>query len=176
MPSQSAVLSAIGPDRPGLVDQIAAVIHDAGGNIADSRMAILGGEFALILLFSGTPAAVAKVRKSLGPAAKRLKLTWTLSPTRAEARARPFLPYRMRVTGLDHPGIVHRVTSALAKLGVNVASLDTDLTPAPVSGAPLFVLTADLQVPVDLASAELRKALDLVCEVETLDFTLEVKA
>ena len=176
MPSQSAVLSAIGPDRPGLVDQIAAVIHGAGGNIADSRMTILGGEFALILLFSGSAPALAKIKKNMGPAAKRLKLAWTLQTTSAGTRSKPFIPYRLRVTGLDHPGIVHRVTSAVAKLGVNVASLDTDLTPAPISGAPLFVLSADLQVPVDLAAAELRKALDLVCEVETLDFTLEVKA
>ena len=44
------VLTAVGPDRPGLVNALASLIRDAGANIEDSRMAILGGEFAVILL------------------------------------------------------------------------------------------------------------------------------
>ena len=176
MPAQHAVLSAVGPDRPGIVDRISALIHDAGGNIADSRMSILGDVFALVLLFSGSPAAVAKVKKSLGPVAKKLDLTWTLRPAGKAAKGRAFLPYRLQVTGLDHPGIVHQVSAALAGQGVNVASLDTRLTAAPVSGSPLFVFEADLQVPTDLAAPDLRRALDRVCAAGALDYTLEMKA
>ncbi len=176
MPPQHAVLSAVGPDRPGIVDRISALIHDAGGNIADSRMSILGDTFALVLLFSGSPAAVAKVKKSLGAAAKKLDLTWALRPAGKGAKGKAFLPYRLNVTGLDHPGIVHRVSAALAGQGINVAALDPRLTSAPMSGSPLFVLEADLQVPTDLAAPELRRALDRVCSQETLDYTLEMKA
>jgi len=171
---QNAVVSAIGTDRPGIVDRISALIHEAGGNIEESRMAILGGDFALILLFSGGEAAIGRVKKGLPAAAKRLGLSWTLKETQPKRKSGPVHVYRLKVRGIDHPGIVHRVSAATAALGVNVASLDTRLEEAPMSGAPVFVMTADLQVPLDLPSGDVRRALEAVCSGEVLDFTLEV--
>ena len=43
------------------MSEIASAIHTAGANLEDSRMAILGGEFALLLLLSGSEAAAASV-------------------------------------------------------------------------------------------------------------------
>ncbi|MBM3890900.1 MAG: glycine cleavage system protein R, partial [Verrucomicrobia bacterium] len=43
---QYLVVSAVGQDRPGIVDRISEFILDHDCNIEDSRMAILGGEFA----------------------------------------------------------------------------------------------------------------------------------
>ena len=40
------ILTAIGPDRPGLVDELAAVLHGAGANISDTW------RFGLILTYS----------------------------------------------------------------------------------------------------------------------------
>ncbi|HVR28743.1 MAG TPA: ACT domain-containing protein [Thermoanaerobaculia bacterium] len=39
----------LGPDRPGLVDALAALVTRHGGNWLESRMASLAGEFAGIL-------------------------------------------------------------------------------------------------------------------------------
>ena len=47
------VISALGDDRPGIVNDLSTVILEYGCNIADSRMSVLGGEFALILLVAG---------------------------------------------------------------------------------------------------------------------------
>ncbi|MCZ6785066.1 MAG: hypothetical protein O7G30_17340, partial [Proteobacteria bacterium] len=46
------ILSAIGGDRPGLVADLARLIYDADANLEDSRMTILGSDFAVILLCS----------------------------------------------------------------------------------------------------------------------------
>jgi glycine cleavage system transcriptional repressor len=170
----NAVISAIGTDRPGIVDRISALIHEAGGNIEESRMAILGGDFALILLFSGDTTTLSRVKKGLPAAAKRMGLSWTLKTTQPRRRVARVHVYRLKVMGLDHPGIVHRVSAALAGMQVNVASMDTRLAEAPMSGAPVFVLTADLQVPLDIPAGDVRKALDQVCAGEALDFNLEV--
>ena len=170
----NAVLSAIGCDRPGIVDRVSALIHKAGGNIEGSRMAILGGDFAMILLFSGTPDAVEQVRKGMTRTSVQLGLSHSIKVTRPRRDPGRFLVHRLRVTGLDHPGIMHRVTAVLAEHEVNVASLETHLGAAPMSGAPVFVMTADLQSPLDLTSGEIRKALDGVCSREAVDFTLEV--
>src|SRR5215475_7714016 len=47
------ILTAIGPDQVGLVEQISAFISRRGCNIDDSKMAVFCGEFAVIVLVSG---------------------------------------------------------------------------------------------------------------------------
>ena len=43
------VMTIIGPDRTGLVESVARVVADHGGNWLESRMCRLGGDFAGIL-------------------------------------------------------------------------------------------------------------------------------
>ena len=45
----SLVMTIIGPDRPGLVQSLAAVVADHQGNWVESRMSHLAGQFAGIL-------------------------------------------------------------------------------------------------------------------------------
>lgn len=177
MPSDSSdktylVLNAVGPDRPGLVSEIASAIHGAGANLEDSRMAILGGEFALLLLISGPEVAAAAVEKAAAPLGERLGLR-VLSKRTGRGQRRDFLPYRISVTGFDRPGIVLRISEILARRGVNVASLESRLAYAPLSGTPMFVLEAELQVPSEVALAELRRELSAQCDEENLDLSLE---
>ena len=166
------VLTAVGPDRPGLVSELASAIHGAGANLEDSRMAQLGGEFALLLLVSGPEAAATAVEQVAGPLGDRLGLRVLLKRTGRGAQ-RDFLPYRISVTGFDRPGIVLRISEILARRGVNVASLESRLAYAPLSGTPLFVLEADLQVPSEVALSELRRELSAQCDEENLDLSLE---
>jgi glycine cleavage system transcriptional repressor len=166
------VLHAIGPDRPGLVSQISAEIHAAGANLEDSRMAILGGEFALLVLVSGPESAAAALEQASGPLGEKLGLRVYWKRT-ARGQPKNFLPYRISVTGFDRPGIVSRVSEVLARRGVNVASLESRLEYAPLSGTPMFVLEADLQVPSEVALAELRRELSAQCDEENLDMSLE---
>jgi glycine cleavage system transcriptional repressor len=83
------------------------------------------------------------------------------------------LPYRLRVSGFDVPGIVASVSAVLAQRGVNVASLESRVQNAPLSGTPLFVLNAEIQVPSEVAVSALRKELATVCDEKNLDFLLE---
>ena len=45
-----AVLTAIGPDRVGIVDDVSGAVSEGSCNIEESKMAVLGGEFAVIML------------------------------------------------------------------------------------------------------------------------------
>src|SRR5690348_11545801 len=45
----SLVMTVIGKDRPGLVDSIASLVAEHGGNWLESRMSRLGGQFARIV-------------------------------------------------------------------------------------------------------------------------------
>jgi len=167
------VMTAVGADRPGLIERVATLIHAAGANLEDSRMAILGGEFAVILLFSGDARAVEAVIKQQPMLESELGLQTTVRSTARQTKATDYLPYELRINGVDRPGIVARVTSVLASRKVNVAALESRVGYAPLSGTPLFLLEAQLQVPSEVALATLRTELSRVCDEENLDFQLD---
>lgn len=135
-------------------------------------MAILGGEFALLLLLSGPETAAVAVEKAAAPLGEKLGLRVLLKRT-GRGQRKEFLPYRISVTGFDRPGIVLRISEILARRGVNVASLESHLAYAPLSGTPMFVLEAELQVPSEVVLAELRRELSSQCDEENLDLSLE---
>lgn len=169
---QYQVLTAVGRDRPGLVEKISSLLLGAGANLEDSRMAILGGEFALILLFSGTDQAVGLVEKHAQTVAHELGLRITLAPTERRSTS-DFLPYKLDVGGVDRPGIVARVSALLAGHQINVAALESRVTYAPLSGTPMFQLEAELEVPSKTGLSRLRAQLAELCDEENLDFWLE---
>jgi glycine cleavage system transcriptional repressor len=165
-------LTAIGPDRPGLVKAVSTAVHRAGANIEDSRMSILGSEFALVMLYSGSASEVEAAENACEALGRELGLKFLFQDTR-RAEAGGFVVFRLRVSGLDHPGIVESVTSALEKRGINLASLSTHIAHLPLTGTPMFVLDAELQIPAKTSLAELRRELSEMCERENLDLSLE---
>lgn len=167
------VLTAVGPDRPGLVSDLSSLIREAGANIEDSRMAILGGEFAVILLISGPPDAIDRARAIGSQVEDGLGLRCILKETSGEHPPSDYLPYRIEVGGADRPGIVQAIAAILASRGINVASLESRLSYAPFSATPMFLLEADLQVPSKTVLSELRSEIAATCEHENLDFRLE---
>ena len=107
------LLSAIGRDRPGLVADLAQLIYDADANLEDSRMTILGTDFAVILLCSSNRREAAD-DISLG--AKRLERDHGLTVLlrNLEDGKRPPVPapgtnlYTVSAAGEDRAGGRHR--------------------------------------------------------------------
>ncbi|MBM4242834.1 MAG: ACT domain-containing protein [Deltaproteobacteria bacterium] len=170
------VLTAVGPDRPGLVNEMSSLVREAGANLEDSRMAVLGGEFAIILLISGGADAIERVKQIGAQLETASRLRCILKETTRVAAPTDFLPYRIQVSGADRPGIVQSIAAILASRGVNVASLESRVTYAAESGTPLFVLEAKLHVPSKIVLSELRSQLAATCDDENLDFALEADA
>ena len=81
------ILSAVGRDRPGIVADLSQLVFDCEANLEDSRMTILGNEFASILLCSGTEP---DLEQRLAEGARRLewqnRLTVFLRPLEGEPR------------------------------------------------------------------------------------------
>ena len=59
------VVSALGEDRQGIVNELAKCCADYQCNIVDSRMTLLGGEFAIVMMISGPWDAIAKLETAL---------------------------------------------------------------------------------------------------------------
>ncbi len=59
------VITALGADRPGIVNTITRHVSSCGCNIEDSRLAMLGEEFTFIMLFSGSWNAITLIESTL---------------------------------------------------------------------------------------------------------------
>lgn len=174
-PSSYLVFSAVGPDRPGLVKEISTVLRKAGANIEDSRMAILGGEFAIILLLSGAAGAMERVKSGAKVLETEFGLHCILKETARATELKEFLPYNLHVAGIDRPGIVQAVTDLLAEQGINVATFESRVVYAPMSGTPMFVMDAELQIPPNTDMSVLRRSLSQQCTEDNLEFALAQK-
>ena len=58
-------ITAIGPDRAGLVRDLSQAVSGSGGSIRESRMIALGSEFAILMLVAGNWHTVTKIRDRL---------------------------------------------------------------------------------------------------------------
>jgi glycine cleavage system transcriptional repressor len=168
-----AILTTLGTDRPGLVDEISRFIFDSGGNIEDSRMVNLRGQFAIMLLVAGSGETLGKLKQGLGRFAQASGLHVEMRPlSDTPAAAGAARRYRLVATAIDQPGIVHRVSHTLRQMLVNIESLETHFTPSPYTGAPLFEMELILSVPIELAVAQLRQNLGATCDTLNVDWEL----
>ena len=157
----NVVLTVTGADRVGIVEEVTKVLLDLGGNVETSRMARLGGEFAMLMLVSLSPEQLAGLDSALGQLTERGYQVATSLTQRAYEEAHPgWIAYRIEVQGADHEGIVHEIAAGLARRGISIESAETSTASAPVSGTPLFSMTAQVMVPPGLDEAAWLSALD----------------
>jgi glycine cleavage system transcriptional repressor len=148
-------VTAIGADRPGIAAAVTQVLYERGGNIEDSRMAILGGHFAMMLVVA-LPAGEdpAALEKALGAPARALDLVVAVRPVAERPPEQAGgAPHVVTVYGADRPGIVYRVSAALAARNVNITDLATRIVPGE---PPVYAMIMEVTVPmgVDPATVE----------------------
>lgn len=167
----SLVLTVIGDDKPGIVEQLSDQVLATGANWEESRMARLAGKFAGILRVSVEPAqAEALAAKLRTLTAGGLTVVVERSGDGGAPAARTM---RLEVVGNDHPGIVRDISRALAQHHVNIEELETDITGAPMSGDPLFRARASVRVPGDVTIDRLRGVLEALAGELMVDLTLD---
>jgi len=170
------VISALGKDRPGIVNQFSKAVLDAGGNIEESRMSVLGGEFALMVLVSGDSKAIDAIERDLGPLQNKLALTLIAKRTEARTTQAPGRPYAVNVVAMDHPGIVHHVSQFFSSKHINVEEMDTNAYAAPHTGTRMFSLSMTISVPAGISIGALRDEFADFCDELNLDSTIEPRS
>ncbi|HEX5828466.1 MAG TPA: ACT domain-containing protein, partial [Candidatus Limnocylindrales bacterium] len=115
------VITLIGPDRPGIVDDVSEVVAANGGNWLDSRMAHLAGKFAGVLCVEVADDRAGALEAALaGLEARGLKVIVERSEPVETAGQRPV---EIDLLGLDRPGLVHEISALLLAHRVNVEEL-----------------------------------------------------
>ena len=167
------VLSALGEDRPGIVDQLSQTILEHECNIADSRMTVLGGEFAILLMVEGNWNTLAKLENAIPGVAQRLDLTIITRRTEERPPAPEQLPYAVDVVAMDHPGIVHHLASFFSSRRINIEDMMTSTYAAAHTGTPMFSVHMAVGIPANVHIATLRDEFMEFCDSLNLDGVLE---
>jgi glycine cleavage system transcriptional repressor len=166
------IITAVGPDRPGIVGELTAHLHAAGGNILDSRMVNLRGEFAMMILLEVGEDAAGKLANDLPSHGDRIGLRLSVTPQQTTGvRPTDGIPYRLKTYSMDQPGILARLTAVLRAMGVNIEELEARQDSAPFAGSPLFSTEMRITVPRGVPLAQLRRELETVgnelnCDVD----------
>jgi glycine cleavage system transcriptional repressor len=161
--NRNFVLTLTGSDRIGIVEELTGLLLDRGGNIESSRMARLGGEFAVLMLVSMPEEMFAGLDAGLDELFLR-GYRITIVPTALPpSTPRPgWVAYRIEVEGADHEGIIHRVASHLSGRGISIEEMETETASAPFGGVPLFNMSALVVVPPELVEAGWESGLDAI--------------
>ncbi len=164
------VITVIGKDRPGLVESVAVVVAEHGGSWVESRMSRLAGQFAGILSVSVPEPKVDALREALlglGAGGLRVHVERGEEESAEEGRA-----MTLQLVGGDRPGIIRKVSEALAAQGVNVEELSTECEGAPWSGDTLFRANARLRAPLSVRPERLRESLEALGADLMVDITI----
>lgn len=167
------VISALGQDRPGIVDKLSGAILEDSCNITDSRMTVLGGEFAIMLMVEGNWNTLTKLEDSIPQLEKSLGLTIIAKRTEDKPTGDALLPYGVEVVALDHPGIVHHLASFFSQRNINIEDLVTNSYAAAHTGTQMFSVQMTVGIPSNEHISTLRDEFMEFCDDMNLDAVLE---
>ena len=164
------VLTVIGDDRPGLVGELSEVISAHRGNWLESSMAQLAGKFAGIVEVAVEQAQATALNDALGRLAGLKVTVESAVPKKSALTGRRL---KLALVGHDRIGIVREVSQVLAHHAVNVESLETHTSSAPMSAAILFHAVAELTAAPDLDVTALTQELERISNDLMVDITLD---
>jgi len=170
-PLASLVVTAIGADRPGIVNLLSERARAFGANWTGSRMASLGSQFAGMVQFEVAQRhadALTTALRDLESAGLRLVIARSDLPPLGHGLRRVSL----ELTAPDRPGIVQDLSASLSAHSISIEELSTELAHASV-GPHQFGVKAVLAVPAALSIDALRTLLESLAAELMADMALD---
>lgn len=152
------VLTIIGKDKAGLVEQLSRVINEHRGNWMASNLSHLAGYFAGIVQIEVAEPDLADLTQALGQV-KDLDIRVQQGE---DCQLDKQQQLRFVITGNDRPGIVRELSTVLSHKGANIIAFESSKQSAPNWGSPLFHAEATVQLPAGLKRDDVTAALEAI--------------
>lgn len=165
------IVTVIGPDRPGIVRQLAERAHRHQASWAACSLARLGGEFAGMVHLEVPPEnadALADALRALQTAGLQL----VIAKSGAAGEAPGLRGLDLELIGEDRLGIVSNLSGILAEQGISIEHIHTEVGNANAGGKRTFKVVARLLVPRTLSVDAVRDKLGALAHEMTLDIAL----
>jgi glycine cleavage system transcriptional repressor len=172
---QRFIMTAFGEDRPGITADVTEILYENDCNLEDTSMTLMAGEFTLILLFSSSSEDTAD---RLSKACRRLEQEKEISAffrpldSSTPTAANGFYNRTLHVEGLDHAGIVFKVSRFLADNRINIADLKSTVKASPESGTTIYVMNISIQIPNGTDLEEVQSGLTRVADDLNVDIAM----
>lgn len=162
------VLTIIGKDRPGLVEEISSTLLSHHGNWLTSNLSHLAGQFAGIVQVEIAEEYLQEIQDALKEL-PGLEVKVELGDLEQESQAPETL--NLVITGNDRPGIVQELASVIRHKGANITHLNSRQQSAPNWGVPIFSAFATVTLPSGMQKENVIDALesitsDLIVDIE----------
>ena len=168
----SLVVTIVGPDRPGLVSAISDKAVEFDANWADSVMSNFAGQFAGIVQLQVRPEKYDELITALRTL-ESPQMRISVAKGGAASSAIKTRRLKLDLVGHDRPGIIHSISSQLAKRQISIEKLETHIVSGAMSGEQMFQMKALLLVPVTLDESELRDGLEGLANELMVDISFD---
>jgi glycine cleavage system regulatory protein len=165
--AQDLVFTLLGPDRPGIVKEISALVREHGGNWMESSLSHLAGHFAGLVRVTvpgDSRAALLTALHGLEGSGLQVVVAGEAGTHLDEGTRVAF-----ELTANDRPGLIEELTGALAQLEVNVIELHTTAESAPMATEMLFVAQFDVALPANVDEEALAGRLEQLSDDIMID-------
>ena len=161
------MVTLIGKDRPGIVSHVTAALYEGGGNLGETSMMRLGGNFSIMMMveFAGSTKDLHDV---LSTVTESMDLHLHIDKIDAKLHQHRIPDVRISVYGADRAGIVSKVTSVLAEAGLNILDLESDV--AGDNDKPIYIMHIEGEATESVKALE--SALQIVKEEDGVEAEL----
>jgi len=145
------MVTLIGKDRKGIVSHVTSALYEGGGNLGETSMMRLGGNFSIMMMveFSGRTKELHDVLSSVTDS---MALHLHIDKIDAKLHEHIIPDVRISVYGADRAGIVSKVTGGLAEAGLNILDLESDV--AGGRDKPIYIMHIEGQASEGIKSLE----------------------
>ena len=157
------IITAIGVDRPGLVNKITSIINQNNGNIENSKMIKIDNQFAIIMDFS-TIEDINTIEEEL----KSIKDLEIYYKHIKSINTNKKIISKSLIKGADDQGIVDTVSNYFKDRGLNIIEIDTFVESAPITGSPLFNMNITIECNKQTNLNQIQKELIQICDLLNL--------
>ncbi len=174
---QKAIISVLGKDRPGIIAAVTKVLFEQDCNIENVSQTILQNEFSGIFIVS-MPGNLAfdSMCAILEKGTAGFDLHFHIKPMESDERSGPAVetePFVITTKGPDRKGLVAKITSVMARHGINVTNLQAVFKGGNDPGANIMIYEVD--IPIHLDQASLRRELNETARDLNLDISIQHK-
>lgn len=173
--SNRFIMTAFGVDRVGIVADVTRLLYENNCNLEDTTMNLLADEFTLSMLFSSSDK---DIENTLSRECRRLEMEKGISAfvrelaSRKDACAPKCNTCTLHIEGLDQAGIVYKTSEFLTSNSLNILNLNSTSKPSPQSGAPMYNMDIQVQVPDSLSIDQLEEELVQVADDLQVDISM----
>ena len=160
------IITAIGVDKPGLVNKITSIINQNNGNIENSKMIKIEDQFAIIIDFSCLENL--DNMKSKLDLIQDLKISYKVIK-RLDVPSKSSATYLIK--GADDQGIINTISNYFKDNNLNIVEIDTFTEAAPITGSPLFNMRVTIEYNHSTDLNKIRENLYEICS--NLNLTLD---